>query len=341
MAWIPFISFPKKEKKQLIKYRIYADPVCNPKYPVYIISKNRQESMYTSRALSRMFIPHYIIVEPQNMKDYDIALDRFNIREYVTLVEAPFSNHGDGPGRARNYAWDHSISIGATSHWVLDDNIYDFYRLNNNMKVRLSTGAGFRSMEDFVDRYENVYISGPNYVFFCAETQKYEPYVPNTRIYSTLLIRNDCPHRWRGRYNEDTDICLRVLKDGNCTVQFNNFLQGKAATQTVKGGNTAEFYHVEGDLSKDNWRNSYLNADGTLNKSKMLVDMHPDVATMVFKYGRWHHYVDYTPFLKNKLILKPELTIPNEINEYGMYMIDNYDKDSIMIGKDRNKKVKE
>ena len=50
---------------------------------------------------------------------------------------------------------------------------------------------------------------------------------------------------------------------------------------------------------------------------------------------------DYTPFLKNKLILKPELTIPNEINEYGMYMIDNYDKDSIMIGKDRNKKVKE
>ena len=145
MAWIPFISFPKKEKKQLIKYRIYADPVCNPKYPVYIISKNRQESMYTSRALSRMFLRHDIIVETQNMKDYDIALDSFNIREYVTLVEAPFSNHGDGPGRARNYAWDHSISIGATSHWVLDDNIYDFYRLNNNMKVRLSTGAGFRS----------------------------------------------------------------------------------------------------------------------------------------------------------------------------------------------------
>jgi hypothetical protein len=331
-AWTPIINYPKKEKKQAIKLRWLADPLINPKYPVYIISKNRQDTMYTSRALARMFVPHYIIVEPQNMVDYDKALDNFNIREYVTLVEAPFSNHGDGPGRARNYAWDHSIALGATSHWVLDDNIYDFYRLDENMKVRMSTGACFRAMEDFVDRYDNVYISGPNYVFFCAETQKYEPYVPNTRIYSTLLIRNDCPHRWRGRYNEDTDICLRVLKDGNCTVQFNIFLQGKAATQTVKGGNTAEFYHVEGEVDKEQWRNSYLNSEGTLNKSKMLVDMHPDVATMIFRYGRWHHYVDYTPFLRNKLRLKPDVIVPEGANEYGMYMIDNYDKESVLIG---------
>lgn len=337
-AWIPSIYFPKRERAQLIKFRWLAEPECNPRHPVYIVSKNRQDSMYTSRALSRMGVPHYIIVEPQNMEDYDKALDRFNIRPFVTLVEAPFSNHGDGPGRARNYAWDHSIALGAESHWVLDDNIYDFYRLHNNKKLRMSTGACFRAMEDFVDRYENVYISGPNYVFFCAETQRYEPYVPNTRIYSTLLIRNDCKHRWRGRYNEDTDICLRVLKDGDCTVQFNIFLQGKAATQTVKGGNTAEFYHVEGNLEKDKWRNSYLNAEGTLNKSKMLVDMHPDVATMIFRYGRWHHFVDYTPFVKNRLILKSGLEIPQGINEYGMYLIDNYDKDSILIGQDNLKR---
>lgn len=337
IAWVPFISFPKREKKQLIKNRWLAEPKCDPKYPMYIISKNRQDSMYTSRALSRMKLHHYIIVEPQNMADYDAALDRFNIRKYVTLVEAPFSNHGDGPGRARNYAWDHSISLGATSHWVMDDNIFDFYRLDENLKCRMSTGAGFRAMEDFVDRYENVYISGPNYVFFCAETQKYEPFVPNTRIYSTLLIRNDCPHRWRGRYNEDTDICLRVLKDGNCTVQFNVFLQGKAATQTVKGGNTAEFYHAENVGNKDSWRNSYLNADGTINKSKMLVDMHPDVTTLEFKYGRWHHYVDYTPFVKNLLKFKPGIEVPEGINEYGMYMIHDYNKDEVQIGRDSKK----
>ena len=100
-------------------------------------------------------------------------------------------------------------------------------------------------MEDFVDRYENVYISGPQYRIFIPSNAERPEYVANPRIYSCLLIRNDCPHRWRGRYNEDTDICLRLLKDGLCTVQFNAFLQGKVANQVIKGGNTAEFYHAE------------------------------------------------------------------------------------------------
>jgi predicted O-methyltransferase YrrM len=92
-----------------------------------------------------------------------------------------------------------------------------------------------------------------------------------------LLIRNDCKHRWRGRYNEDTDICLRVMKDGDVCVQLNAFLQGKAATQTVKGGNTAEFYHAE-NIENETFKETGYNTEGTVNKSQMLVDMHPDVA---------------------------------------------------------------
>lgn len=295
-----------------------------PKYPMYIVSKGRHETMYTSRSLARMQIPHYIVIEPQDLKNYEDALVNFNIKDYVTLLVAPFSNHGDGPGRARNWAWDHSISIGATSHWVLDDNISDFYRLNKNKRIRYESGVGFRVMEDFVDRYDNVYISGPQYRFFIAPDLRYPAYVANTRIYSTLLIRNDCKHRWRGRYNEDTDICLRVLKDGDCTVQFNAFLQGKSATQTVKGGNTSEFYHAEGTLDKEQWRDGKLNAEGTVNKSQMLVDMHPDVARLVWRYGRWHHYVDYSPFKKNKLKLKDDLVIKEGNNEFGMRLETNF-----------------
>jgi len=305
----------------------------NPKYPVYIISKGRHESMFTSRSLSRMNVPHYITIEPQELELYEKALDNFNIRKYVTLLVAPFSNHGDGPGRARNWCWDHSISIGAKSHWVLDDNIQDFYRLHKNMRIRVGTGVCFRVMEDFVDRYENVMIAGPQYRFFCAPNQKYPAYVANTRIYSTLLIRNDCKHRWRGRYNEDTDICLRILKDGDCTVQFNAFLQGKCATQTVSGGNTEEFYHKE--LGLDNETGEAIRSDnlevkdrynvsGTVAKSQMLVDMHPDVASMVWRYGRWHHYVNYEPFKKNKLKYKPDVVVKKGVNNYGMKLITNY-----------------
>lgn len=296
----------------------------NPKNPVYIISKGRADSMFTSRSLARMKVPHYIMIEPQDESAYEQALDNFKIRDYVTLLIAPFSNHGDGPGRARNLCWDHAIEIGAEKHWVCDDNISDFYRLHKNMRIRVESGAIFKAAEDFIDRFENVPISGFQYRFFIAPNSKYPPYVKNTRIYSTLLISNDCKHRWRGRYNEDTDICLRVLKDGDCTIQFNSFLQGKAATQTVKGGNTAEFYHAEGTQDKSKWRDGMLNPEGTINKSQMLVDLHPDVSRVVWRYGRWHHYVDYSPFKKNELRLKPDAKIPSGINNYGMRLETNF-----------------
>jgi hypothetical protein len=294
----------------------------NPTYPVYIVSKGRHDTMITSKSLGRMKVSHYIIIEPQDEKNYEEALDNFNIRKYVTLIVAPFSNHGDGPGRARNFAWDHSIHIGAKKHWVLDDNIADFYRLHKNERIRVESGVIFKVAEDFVDRFENVPISGFQYRFFIAPNQSYPPYVKNTRIYSTLLISNDCKHRWRGRYNEDTDICLRVLKDGDCTIQFNAFLQGKAATQTVKGGNTEEFYHKEG-LEKNFWTEG-INSEGTRNKSEMLVRMHPDVARMVWKYKRWHHYVDYSPFKKNELRYKKDITLSEGVNDYGMKLITNF-----------------
>ena len=295
----------------------------NPKYPVYIISKGRHESMLTSRSLARMKVPHYIAIEPQDEKLYDQALDNFGIRPYVTLLVAPFSNHGDGPGRARNWCWDHSIALGAERHWVLDDNIADFYRLQHNLRISVESGAIFRASEDFVDRYENVPISGFQYRFFIAPNTKYPPFVKNTRIYSTLLIDNKCKFRWRGRYNEDTDICLRVLKDGDCTIQFNAFLQGKAATQSVKGGNTSEFYHAE-NTENENFEKSGFNSLCTVNKSQMLVDMHPDVARMVWRFRRWHHHVDYSSFKPNQLILKSGVVIPKGVNNYGMKLTTNF-----------------
>lgn len=315
------IWYPKLERTKNFLLRWRTDEIHSAKYPVYIVSKGRYDSMITSKSLNRMRVPHFIVIEPQEEELYKQALVNFDIT-CAQLLIAPFSNHGDGPGRARNWAWDHSMSFGAERHWVLDDNIADFYRLHENIRIRVDDGAFFRIMEDFVDRYENIPIAGPQYRFFIAPNQKYPPYVTNTRIYSTLLIDNKCKHRWRGRYNEDTDICLRVLKDGDCTVQFNAFLQGKSATQTVKGGNTQEFYHVEGTLNKEKWRDGQLNSEGTINKSQMLVDMHPDVTRLVWRYGRWHHWVDYDPFKKNKLKLKPEFeNLKNEVNNYGLTLI--------------------
>lgn len=284
----------------------------NPRYPIYIVSKGRWDTRMTSKALEYMKVPYHIVVEPQEYDSYCSVI----AKEKVMILDMDYKLNYDscddlgntkskGPGGARNFCWDDAIKRGYKWHWVMDDNISCFCRLNNNARIVVSSGTIFRCMEDFVNRYTNIAQAGPNYCMFASSAAFYPPFVLNTRIYSCLLIRNDIPYRWRGRYNEDTDLSLRVLKDGWCTVQFNAFLQEKTGTQQVKGGNTAEFYSKE----------------GTMPKSKMLQDLHPDVAKVVWKFQRWHHYVDYTPFKKNNLIRREDIDIPKGINNYGMKLV--------------------
>lgn len=285
----------------------------NPRYPIYIVSKGRWDSRLTSKALEQMNVPYSIIVEKSEYEEYCAMIDPLKVlilpKEYLDSYEtcdALGNEKGKGPGAARNYAWDHSVSLGFKRHWVMDDNLDAFHRLNRNEKFESLTGAVFLAQEEFVDRYENVAISGPNYYSFVKKTDKVAPFILNTRIYSCLLIKNDIPYRWRARYNEDTDLSLRVLKDGYCTIQFNAFLCGKVTTQRMSGGNTKEFYKEE----------------GTKPKSEMLEKLHPDVAKVVWRFNRWHHHVDYSLFKKNKLIKKDNLIIPDVINNYGMKLVD-------------------
>ena len=279
---------------------------------MYIVSKGRWETRYTSIALERLKIPYWIIVEDQEYDNYAdvihpdkiLVLPQQYLDDYDTCDDLGDSK-SKGPGSARNFAWQHAIDIGAKRHWVMDDNINSFQRLNQNLMCKVTNGAMFKACEDFVDRYTNVYLAGPAYDFFAIAKTVMPPFVKNTRIYSVLLIQNDMPYRWRGRYNEDTDLSLRVLKGGHCTVQFNAFLQEKQTTQLIKGGNTEEFYAKE----------------GTLPKSQMLADLHPDVATVVWKFSRWHHDVNYIPFKKNLLKKIDGLKIPTGINNYGMELV--------------------
>ena len=284
-----------------------------PRYPVYIVSKGRWKNRLTSRALDTMGVPYKMIVEESQLFNYQaevgrercLVLPQKYLDEYDTCDDLGDSK-SKGPGAARNFAWDHAIESGAEKHWVMDDNLDAFHRLNRNMKRESDTPAVFAAMEDFVDRYENVPIAGPNYYNFVKATDGVPPFITNTRIYSCLLIQNDAPYRWRGRYNEDTELSLRVLKDGLCTIQFNAFLQGKVTTQRMTGGNTEEFYAEE----------------GTKAKSEMLADLHPDVASVVWRFNRWHHHVDYKPFKKNRLKRKANVDIPQGINNYGMELVD-------------------
>ena len=282
----------------------------NPRYPLYIISKGRHESRLTAKSLERMGVPYRIVVEPQERHLYASVIDPKKI------LVTPFSNLGQGSIPVRNFVWEHAVKMGAERHWICDDNIDGFYRLNRNLKTPVADGTIFRAAEDFVDRYENVAIAGFHYFMFASRKTKMPPFTLNSRVYSMILIRNDLRlgesgvGQWRGRYNEDTDLSIRALKQGFCTVLFLAFLGFKSTTMSMKGGNTDELYAGTNKGPKEN--------DGRWKMAESLRLQHPELVKIAWKWGRWQHHVDYSGFRQNRLVLRPNVLIPAGTNDYGM-----------------------
>ena len=259
----------------------------SPRFPIYIPSKSRWHNATTMDALDRLGVPYRIIVEEPQFDRYADrwGADRILVLdpEYQERYET-FDDDGDtrsrGPGPARNFAWQHAIDEGHDWHWVMDDNIRFFARFHRNQRIPVADGTILHAMETFVLRYENVGMAGPEYWMFVPSRVRTPPVVLNRRVFSCNLIRNDVPLRWRGRYNEDLDLSIMMLKHGWVTMVFRAFLQYKVPTQTMSGGNTEAFYAEE----------------GTLRKSQMAVRMHPEIVRLVRRYGRWHHDADFSGF---------------------------------------------
>jgi hypothetical protein len=274
----------------------------NPRYPVFVPSKGRWESRLTIKALEEIGVPYTVFVESQEYDNYAAVIDPKNIHV--------MPHRDKGLVVTRNYIWDYAQSIGTPRFWTMDDNIKNFFRLNHNLKVPVTSGAMLCAIEDFTERYENVFISGMNYFMFASRKSKIEAFTLNTRVYSNMLIQTDAkdpngkPYRNEGFYNDDTDLCLRMLKDGFCTVLFNAFLIEKSVTMTVQGGMTPHYQD-----------------DGRYKMAKELQEKHPDVTKITRKWGRWQHQVDYRPFKHNKLIKKAGVEIPQGVNNYGMKLV--------------------
>ncbi len=278
------------------------------RYPVYVPSKGRAATATTPALLEQAGIEYKLVVEPTEANEYKI---RFGADRVLVL---PFHDLLQGSIPARNWIWDHAIYSGAPWHWIIDDNVAGFYRshMNKRLTVRESS-APLRMVEDFVDRFNNLAFAGLADIAFMGDTTRV-PITLNTRIYSVTLINSALDYRWRGRFNEDTDICLRALKDGWATVLFKNMLMDKPETSRgdgktgSKGGNTDSVYAVN---------------DHRLAFAESLKEQHPDVTEIVWKFNRWHHQVDYSPFRNNELNLKPGITPIGEINDYGLELVRN------------------
>lgn len=276
------------------------------KYPIFIPTKGRYETPITINMFKRHKVDFKIVIEQQEYEKY------LNVVNKEQILVVPHQNKGLTV--TRNWIWDYAEMSGYEKFWTFDDNIYNVYRWNRNRRLQVKDGTYLKVIEDFSDRYENLYITGMNNIAFCKDRDEIPPYYPNTRIYSNMLLKTNVilsnGEKLRNKlfYNDDTDLCLRVLKDGLPTIQINAFLIDKATTMTINGGMT-DYY-----LSEE--------CKGRLTFAEELQSAHPDVTNVTWKFNRWHHQVNYKPFKKNKLIKKQGIVIPDRVNEYGMRLVE-------------------
>ncbi len=282
-----------------------------PRYPIYVLSKGRSTACLTSRFLTGDGVPHSVVVEPQEREAYAATVGESN------LLVLPFSNLGLGSIPARNWVWEHAKAAGHQRHWMLDDNMRKMYRRFRGRRIPCDSGPGFRAAEDFVDRYTNVAIGGLNYKMFVPDGSRIAPFFLNVHVYSCMLLLTSLPNRLRGRYNEDTDLCLQVLSEGWCTVLINAFSVDKVATMVMKGGNTDQLYA----------------SDGRLKMARSLERMWPGVVTTIRRWGRPQHKIigDWKRF-KTPLIRKAEASQFHQADpEYGLKLRQNRETDSKLI----------
>lgn len=286
-----------------------------PKYPIYVITKGRWEKTYTIDTLEDMGVDFFICVEPKEYENY-ISNPKIDKNKIIILPEN-YSEKEQGAVPVRNFVWEHAVRSGAQKHWQLDDNILWFYRWNNNKQIKVRDGVFFRIMEDFSDRYENLGLTSCQYQSFVpAIDSSREQLIVNTRAYSCILINTELldqrlDERWRGRYNDDTDLTLRVLSTGDlCIVNFNSLLSGKLPSGSMKGGmaemyknHTHDGYGKKFDALKETWGDIV----------KLTNNKHVD--------GRPHHIIEYTKLFKQKLKFKEGVIKEPLINDYNMVLV--------------------
>jgi hypothetical protein len=315
---------------------------CKNKYPIYIMSKgryyrnNRYQAPKTIQYLESIGIKDYkVVVEEDEYAMYNKSISDDNLiildRDAITIED---DDGGSIP--ARNFIHLHALAKHFSPYWILDDNI-DLYHFNDrSQKIKVISPIAFKAVEDFFDSTKNVMVCGHQYSMFVPASDINKKVQYNTRVYSSILINGpDIAEEksgefkngniWRGTYNEDTDLSLRMLKAGYGTFVFNTFTANKETTNGgVKGGNHSDIY------ADDN------NGSGKM-KTEALMELHSDVCDTTERYyvdkndhskgKRIHHKINFDKLWEKYPV--PKIELSGSINYDLEYISVDEDHDSV------------
>jgi len=284
------------------------------KYRIFVISYKRHNDKdgKTCCWLEKMGIPYTVVVEEDQQQEYQSWLDTKNGFGRVMCMPKLWKeyqnergNFGSIPVRNFIHRWNiiqkkqKNKCDRKNKYWLLDDNIGGYKWVDLYTKVDCNSPLVFRMIEDWSDNIKNMYLCGHQYSSFVPEIDMKQKVLYGTRVFSSMLIDCNLPPLneeddiWRGKYNEDVDLSVRLLSQGFPTANFCNITSCKSSTGSCKGGNTDEIYSEDAGDKR-----------GGKIKTDEIIKRWPEYVRECVRFGRPHHDIKnewITKWKKNNL----------------------------------------
>jgi hypothetical protein len=203
---------------RLEQTKFYVEGKVKNEYPIFIISKGnffrnkKYQPPKTAQYLEMIGVDYKIVVEPQEAEEYAKSISK----NKIIILPEEYLNKNQG---IRNFVHHYNIDKENLAYWILDDNINDYYWVDNNERYKVRDAFAFKFVEDLMNNYENVYLAGHQYKMFCPPTDYRNIIQHNGRVFSSILIRTDIPSlNEEADIWNDNDLSVRILEKGLPTI---------------------------------------------------------------------------------------------------------------------------
>jgi len=127
--------------------------------------------------------------------------------------------------------------------------------------------------------------------------------------------------RWEGLRDEGAEAYLRgdyaeAEVKSAAALELAETFESDDPRLATSLGNLATLYQAQGRYAEA----GPLHERALAIREAALGPEHPDVAKVAWRYGRWHHYVNFKVFEQNKLILRDDRVITPGVDNYGMVL---------------------
>ena len=196
-------------------------------FPILIPSKKRPESKLFLQLKSEG-IPFNIVIEPQDRSDYRAHSD--------CLLVLPENNQG--LAYSRNFVLNYARDRGFDWFWMLDDDIFKFYKTIGKRNIAISARECFEGAEGLFKDMTSVAQAALEYQQFSWSQSK--PLHINGYCDVAVCINvkrtKTIAYRQKVELKEDRDFTLQCLSKGFRTVRTCHFAFSAPQNGSIDGG---------------------------------------------------------------------------------------------------------